>query len=215
MNEEETLSETLRSVQAQPGDKEIIVVDGGSSDKTLAIARTNGCKTIQSDPGRGAQLNSGAEFASYEILLFLHADTLLPIDASKEIVSILETRGVIAGSFRLRFNPSSPVLRFYSLCTAINHSLFTFGDQSLFLYRSTFHFIDKFQSYPFLEDVEFQSRLRRSGRFLKSNLSVVTSSRRFNKHGPIRQQLVNLCIVIAFLGGIRPHVLARFYSNAR
>ncbi len=215
LNEEKTLANTLGVIHAQKGEKEIIVTDGGSSDRTLAIARENGCKTVLGDPGRGTQLNHGAEIATGCTLLFMHADTQLPNQASDEIDRILQTPGVIAGSFRLKFEPSSPALRFYSLCTAINLPLFTFGDQGLFMGKSTFNLLNKFKTYPILEDVEIESRLRRRGRFAKSKLSVVTSSRRFRNQGVIRQQFFNLCIIAAYYGGISPHLLAKYYPTNR
>lgn len=215
LNEEASLAETLKSVMAQPGNKEVIIVDGGSIDKTLEIAREIRCQIIESSPGRGVQLNHGADIAKGDILLFLHADTTLPFGASLEVESQLGKPSTIAGSFRLEFKPSSSALRLYSLCTAINNSFFTFGDQGLFLKRSAFYAIGKFKPYPILEDVDFQIRTRRMGRFAKSHLLVTTSSRRFRRHGVIRQQLLNLCIIAAYHAGVQPQKLSQFYSNAR
>ncbi len=215
LNEEGSLADTLKSVQSQSGKKEIIIVDGGSSDNTLNIALEHGCKTIKSPPGRGIQMNRGADQSNGDLLLFLHADTSLPPGASAEVESLMGSPGAIAGSFRLIFKPSSKTLKFYSLCASLNNSFFTYGDQGLFLHRSAFYALGKFKLYPIFEDVDLQTRLRSMGRFVKSPLAVTTSSRRFRKHGVLRQQLLNLCLVAAFHAGVHPQRLSQLYSNAR
>ncbi len=215
LNEEESLQETLDSIHIQLGEKEVIIADGGSNDKTLKIAQESGCKIIQGPPGRGSQLNKGADRAKGDFLLFLHADTTLPEGASTEILSLMNAPGTVAGSFHLTFKPSSKLLKLYSLCTSLNNSYFTFGDQGFFMYRSAFYALGKFNPYPILEDVDLQARLRTMGRFVKSKLAVTTSSRRFLKHGIIRQQLLNLSIVAGFEAGIDPQTLARLYSDVR
>lgn len=215
LNEEDALGKTLISIGAQKGDKEIIIADGGSTDSTREIARHHGAATLNCPPGRGPQMNAGASRSSGDILLFLHADTTLPDGASEEVQSLLASPRVIAGSFRLQFHPSSLILKGYSLCASINSSLFTYGDQGLFIRRSDFVALGGFKPYPILEDVDFQIRLRQSGTFAKSRLSVTTSSRRFAKQGPLRQQILNLFIVTSFHAGVSPQSLARFYSNRR
>ena len=215
LNEEAYLSRTLDSVIAQTGEKKIIVVDGGSHDETLEIALSYGCKTIVSSPGRGSQMNQGAAAATKTGLLFLHADTILHKEASNEIERILCRPGVLSGSFRLEFQPISRPLRLYAFFSRINLPLFNFGDQGLFLLRSTFQAIGGFEEYPILEDVEIQQRLRSCGQFRKSNLPVVTSLRRFTKIGPISQQILNALILTAYCGGASPNTLAKLYSHVR
>jgi len=215
LNEEDALSESLKSIKAQTGDKEIIIADGGSADTTLEIAQQHNAAIVTNPPGRGPQMNAGARHSNGNLLVFLHADTTLPDGAAREVQSLLTKPGVVAGSFRLQFHPTSLILKGYSLCASINSSLFTYGDQGLFIRRSDFFALGGFKPYPILEDVDFQKRLRQSGAFVKSCLSVTTSSRRFAKRGPLRQQIRNLFIVSAFHAGVHPRSLARFYSNRR
>ncbi len=215
LNEETSLEPTLQSVFAQAGEKEVVVSDGGSADRTREVAASFGCRIVQGAPGRGPQMNRGARDCDADILMFLHADTVLPSDASRAITQILDDRSVVAGSFRLSFREKRPSLDFYAKCSAINHPLLTYGDQGLFLRRPTFEAIGEFKPYPFFEDVEIQSRLRRQGRFKKSSLAVTTSSRRFQRRGPIAQQFVNIALVSAYYAGISPNALARFYRHIR
>lgn len=160
-------------------------------------------------------MNQGAAAATKTGLLFLHADTILHKEASDDIERILSRPGTLAGSFRLEFQPNSRLLRLYAFLSRINLPLFTFGDQGLFLLRSTFQAIGGFEEYPILEDFEIQQRLRPYGQFRKSHLPVVTSSRRFTKIGPIRQQLLNALILTAYYGGVSPITLAKLYSHIR
>ena len=193
----------------------MIITDGGSNDKTLEITQKRRCEIISSIPGRGTQLNRGADQAKGDFLLFLHAGTTLPKGASIEVVSLMKVSGTIAGSFRLAFKPSSKLLQFYSLFTSLNNLYFTFGDQGFFMPRSAFYALGTFKPYPILEDMDFQIRLRAMGRSVKSKLAVTTSSRRFLRHGIACQQLLNLFIVAGFQAGIHPKALSRFYLDVR
>lgn len=132
-----------------------------------------------------------------------------------ELLRILSQTGTLAGSFRLEFRPKSRPLRFYAAFSQFNLPLSTFGDQGLFLRRSTFEAINGFQENPILEDVEIQQRLRAQGKFRKSRLPVVTSSRRFTKVGLIRQQLLNFLTLTAYYFGASPTTLAKLYSQFR
>ena len=215
LNEESVLHATLERIQKQAGPSEIIVADGGSSDATIEIAKRFSCRVSQSEPGRGLQMNAGASLAKSALLCFVHADTLLPMSAAKTIREYLSSPSVSAGSFRLSFDARSKRLDFYSYCSRINHLLFTYGDQALYLRRETFEKIGGFKTYPFLEDIEIQKRLRKLGKFVKAENSAITSARRFRVKGPFIQQFLNLAIVSGYLIGISPQSLKRFYTYIR
>jgi rSAM/selenodomain-associated transferase 2 len=212
LNEERVIGSSLRSLLSCDGEFEIIVADGGSTDKTLDV--TGGCPGVRhvvSEKGRGAQMNAGASAARGDILLFLHADTLLPRCAFQRITAAMADRSVVGGCFRLSFDLQSFLLKGFSLVAGINHILFTYGDQGLFMAARTFNAIGGYKSIPIMEDVEIQRRLRPRGRFVKLDVPVVTSARRFIRRGIIRQQALNTTLVSLYYVGVSPSLLKRFY----
>jgi rSAM/selenodomain-associated transferase 2 len=217
LNEASTLGRLLADLAGVggQGDYTVTVADGGSTDGTLAVAaRFPEVSALSSPRGRARQMNAGARASAGEILLFLHADCHLPAGAFPSIRAALADPAVAAGSFRLAFDREDPWLRFYAWCSRINHPLFTYGDQGLFLRRETFERVGGFPEIPLLEDVEIQRRLRREGRFIKLRDPVVTSARRFVKNGVVRQQTLNTGIVLLYYLGASPARLARFYDAA-
>ncbi len=216
LNEAATLESFLASLLGQEGDFAVFLVDGGSSDGTWEIAsRFPQVRRLRSARGRAAQMNAGARAATQDLLLFLHADTRLPSGVLPRIAETLADPEVTAGSFRLAFDRDGPCLTAYSLFSRINHPLFTYGDQGLFLRRELFREIGGFREIPIMEDVEIQRRLRRRGRFAKLDLAVVTSARRFVHRGPLRQQALNVALVALYHLGVEPTRIKRFYDDAR
>lgn len=213
LNEVLILPRTLAAVRRTCPGAQIIVADGGSRDGTQALCRSAGVTMVQARQGRASQMNAGAAAARGEMLLFLHADTILPPAAQDMINDALGKPGTIAGSFYLRFDHNHLVLRFYSAMSRLNWPWFTFGDQGLFLHRETFHGIGGFAEMPLMEDLEIQTRLRAAGRFEKLDQAVVTSSRRFRRVGVVTQQVRNICLVLAYHFGVSPHRLARYYEQ--
>ena len=214
LNEERHIEATLRSA-ADEHFAEVIVVDGGSDDRTVARARGAGAMIVNSPPGRALQMNAGARVSSGDVLLFLHADTQLPQGAGRDIVRALDDPRIVAGSFRLRFDDPSPVLRAYAFASRMNFGVSTFGDQGIFVRRRVFAEIGGYPAQPLMEDFEMLRRVKRVGRFVKLQASVLTSARRFVAVGTIRQQIINSMIVLAYLCGISPAILKRYYPNAK
>ena len=195
---------------------EIIVVDGGSRDGTRGIARAYaGTRCLRShDTGRGAQMNFGAAAAQGDILLFLHADTALPPKGLAMIRSHMDQSDTVGGCFALSFDHNHPLLKLYAQFSRINHALFTYGDQGLFMRRQVFEQIGRYPEIPLMEDVHIQRRLRKMGRFIKIHYPVTTSARRFIVNGIIRQQLFNIGLVLVYHSGISATRLKRFYSDS-
>lgn len=197
-----------------PGNFEIIVVDGGSSDETLAgIQNYENVKLFASDQGRAVQMNYGAKKAEGDILLFLHADTLLPYKTFTLITKQLQKKNFIGGSFRLKLDKKDFFLNFYSWCSRFSLEFFTYGDHAFFITKEIFEAIDGYREIPFMEDIEVQKRLRKKGKFKKLNDYVVTSGRRFEKNGTFKQLCVDVILVCLYNLGMPPRKLKRFYPN--
>ena len=212
LNEEKYLSDTIESLLGQQGLKEIIVVDGGSQDKTVAIAKEfSQVKLILSERGRAFQMNAGAEMAEGKVLFFIHADTLLPHGALKEILTALSDPTVKAGSFFLRFQEDHILLNIIASLTRINIPLSTFGDQGLWVRKEDFVRVGGYPTIPILEDVEIQYPLRELGHFRKLDLALITSGRRFIKNGILYQIWLDACILLGYICGVSFETLAKWY----
>ena len=214
LNEARVLRDTLSSVLDQPGPKEVVVADGQRVAELRAIvaAQQAGAAVVTGRAGRGAQMNRGAEWATGDTLLFLHADTLLPPSALASIRQTLADPEATAGIFRLRFARETPLLRLYALATRLPWIRLAFGDRGLFVRRSAFAAVGGYPEWPLFEDLELAARLHRRGGFRFLDDSVTTSPRRFEKHGSIRQQLRNAYLWIHYCLGTDPHGIAHLYE---
>ncbi|WP_193197572.1 TIGR04283 family arsenosugar biosynthesis glycosyltransferase [Nostoc sp. MG11] len=196
---------------------EVIVVDGGSQDDTVAIAQSLGIKVISSSPGRAAQMNAGAMAASGEILLFLHADTRLPTGFDAMIRTALQQPRTVAGAFNLRIDASLLSLRWVEL--GVNwRSRFCqmpYGDQAIFLTKEVFQQIGRFPELPIMEDFELMRRLKCIGKIVIIPVPVVTSARRWLQKGVFKTMLLNQIIIIAYLLGVSPKRLHSWYRWER
>lgn len=211
LNEADEVEGLLASIEAEPF-AERIVVDGGSADATLRLAQRNGAVVIEAPRGRGVQLRIGAAAASADVLVFLHADTRLPLRACDSIRSALTDARVVGGCFRLRFDRDHPALAAYSFFTRFDTVFTTFGDQAFFVRADAFRSCGGFPDWPFLEDVELRRRIRRVGRFVKLGAHVTTSARRFRAEGIFRRQMLNVAVLSLHLVGMPASKLTRFYA---
>ncbi len=182
VNEATTLGVTLASVHTDAVPSEIIVVDGQSSDETSAIAKLAGARVIRCQKRQRAhQLNLGARNASGAVLLFVHADTVLPLGALEQIREQMRTRQVVGGAFVRRYASSSPLLRmtcFLARCR--NRTIgWHLGDQAMFVQRSLFFQLGGFRDVHMFEDLDFSRRLKKLGRIITLSPGVTSSARRF------------------------------------
>ena len=215
LNEAAHIAATLQSVCAgRP--HEIILVDGGSTDETRAIAEAAGATVLRSKPGRARQMNAGAARATGNVFLFLHADTLLPNDWTRIVQGTLGQPGVVAGSFGFRIAERFAGRRLVEWTTNLRSRWFQnpYGDQTQFLRRALFEEFGGFADLPIMEDYELNQRLRKRGRVATSSAAAITSGRRWKKLGVIRTTLINKVIITGYHFGVCPHKLARFYRRA-
>jgi rSAM/selenodomain-associated transferase 2 len=211
LNEEGVLDDTLEALQPQAPPFEVIVVDGHSTDGTRERARAAGATVLQAPRGRASQLNRGAQAAQGDLFLFLHADTLLPDDGLATIRRALANPDVTSGTFRLQFDHSTPLLRFYSWCTRWPWIRICFGDRGLFVERATFESVGGYPDWPLFEDLELAARLYEHGGFRFLDTAVTTSARRFRRNGILTQQLRNLYLWLHYVWGANPKRVAHLY----
>lgn len=210
LNERSVIDATLASVAAQTSPWEIVVADGGSSDDT--VERCRGLATVIAAPkGRASQMNCGARAARGDVLLFLHADTLLPAGALDAIRQALADSAAEAGAFRVMFDVKTPLLQFYCALSRLPLHWICFGDRSLFVRRTVFEQVNGFPEIPLFEDLAIVRLLHRRGGFCFLKPTVVTSARRFIAGGVLRQQCFNVCLWIAYYLGANLENLARLY----
>jgi rSAM/selenodomain-associated transferase 2 len=214
LDEEPNISRSLWSIGTTP-DIEKIVVDGGSQDRTVAIARSLGAQVLIMPPGKARQMNMGAKNAKGELFLFLHADTILPPGFATWIRKILAQPKVAAGAFSFRLDTSSPGLKLIEQITNWRSRFLQmpYGDQGLFLRSSLFWEAGGFRDMPIMEDFEFICRLRRWGRIRTSPIPIITSARRWHMVGLWRTTLLNQAIVLGYWAGIPPSRLALWYRG--
>jgi len=213
LNEEEWIAGAVESAGAA-GAAEVIVVDGGSTDRTPRLATAAGARLMLSDPMRARQLNRGSEAASQPSLIFLHADSRLPAGAAAAVEGAL-AHGIIFGGFRLRFAEEDRKLRIaermINLRSAITRA--PWGDQAQFIARDTLIGIGGFRDIPIMEDYELAQRMKRAGRTRILPLTVTTSGRRFLQKGVLRTAAINWWIIWRYHRGVDPEELARLYRG--
>lgn len=213
LNEESRLPACLAALAGQ-SPHELLVVDGGSSDRTVAVARAAGARVLVAERGRAAQANRGAAEAAGDVFLFLHADTRLAPGALGLIERTLAADDrIVAGCFSLRFDDDGAALRLFAAFGDVYHRLVRslYGDRGIFVRRDAFVALGGFAPLPFMEDYDLGRRLRRLGRRVILPLRVVTSAREFGRQGPwLLAAKIVLC-VIGFRLGVAPARLRRFY----
>ncbi|TVQ70058.1 MAG: DUF2064 domain-containing protein [Balneolaceae bacterium] len=198
----------------EPVPYEIIIVDGGSTDRTVAVANESGVRCVLSPrKGRAAQMNYGAGLVSGEILYFLHADTIPPSGALSKIIAATET-GVRSGCFRLSFDEPSRLMRFYAWFTRFDLLPFRYGDQSLFVSADLFHRLGGYrEDHVVMEDNDFFRRIRKQGSFVVLKDHVVTSARKYRENGFVRLQLIFTLIFMMYYLGFRQETLVSVYRR--
>lgn len=216
LNEEEILSRTLHSINYDET-IELIVVDGGSSDATIDIAKEHGAKIISAPRGRGIQLNRGAAASTGDILLFLHADTILPSDYKYLIRETIAQRGYVVGAFSLGIDSNNLGLSIISYFANIRSRLFNmpYGDQGIFISRPLFSKLKGFPEVPIMEDYIFLKNAQKIGEIVTLSEKIFTSPRRWQNMGIIRTTILNQAIVIGYKCGLKLTTLTKWYRRLR
>jgi rSAM/selenodomain-associated transferase 2 len=204
----QSLIEHLRSLDAE----QILIVDGGSQDNTVKLMQGAGFTVLSSQAGRAQQMNAGAKRASQARLLFLHADTRLPIEYKTELL-----KADVWGRFDVRFDSSlmaMSVVAFFMYWRSRISGVST-GDQALFIDAHVFHSIGGFPNMPIMEDVALCKRLRQLHAPYSSKYKVLTSARRWLQNGIVKTVLKMWWYRLAFFFGASPVALKKGYDDVR
>jgi rSAM/selenodomain-associated transferase 2 len=217
--EESAIGRCLASVLENPGPLEVIVVDGGSRDRTVAIAGAfRGIRVLREAPrGRGSQMNAGARVARGGTLWFVHADSRVPATGTRAIREALARPGVAGGAFRFAVDSPRRHFRALEFLVRIRSERWgvPYGDQGLFLRADTFEQAGGFSEVPILEDLYLVRRLRRLGEIRVVRDPILTSPRRWQDHGLLRTTIRNLGVLALDRLGARPERMARLRRHAR
>ena len=222
LDEFRTINPALEHLQRQsPGRKlEIIVVDADPGASTLRLIHFEESSRLQlktdiSRRGRGIQMNRGAELATGPVLLFLHADTLLPGDAVEAIFSALGNRRIVGGAFDLGIRSHRRGYRVIEKVATARSRItrLPYGDQAIFLRSDYFRRIGGFSPIPIMEDVNIMQRIRKRGDAIEIiGKRVSTAPRRWEKEGLVFGTLRNWVLVTLYLIGVSPHRLVKYYK---
>ncbi len=215
LNEADSIAETLDSLADFGEIVEIVVVDGGSDDATLAIAQNYNVKILHSPRGRGQQLHIGGNAASEEILWFLHADTIPAANAAFEIKRALQNERIVGGNFTIRFNGERFAAKFLTwLYPQLQYLGLIYGDSAIFVRRKIYEKIGGFKPFPIFEDLDFIERLRKAGDIVTLAAVVTTSARRFEGKSFILTFLRWTILQILYWLGVSPNTLLKIYFPA-
>ena len=214
LNEEESIESCLEALKQDNDICEIIIADGGSSDRTIEIAEGfQDVRVIKLARGRGLQMNAGAFSARGDILLFLHADTLLQEGWSQAIEGALQDSAVVGGAFTFAISNPGKKYRMIEEWVKLRSGLFKlpYGDQGIFVKRDIFKKIGGYKNIPLMEDVDLIERMKEEGRIAILGTRVLTSERRWLKKGLLYTAAVNQLIMLLYRIGVSPQMLAKIY----
>ncbi len=216
LNEEARIGDTLRALQGLTGNKEILVADGGSDDRTAQISAEMGVQVIRSGAGRGTQIRAAAAKAVGDALWIVHADAHPEAGAIESIQVALQNTAVVGGNFSLVFEGEHysarqmtwiyPYLRWLGV---------SYGDAGIFIRRTVYNEIGGCRPYPLFEDLDLIRRMKRHGRFIHLQTRIFTSARRFAGNQYVKVWAIWFTLQLLYWAGVSPARLARWYRYAR
>ncbi len=216
LNEEKSIAETVAALMPLKP-HELIIVDGGSSDRTYEICNRLDVTVLSSPRGRGLQMNHGARQATGDVLLFLHADTRLPGSSIDDIRGALRNPQCVGGRFDVQLDGVHWMLGVIGAMISMRSrmSRVATGDQGIFVRRGIFAELGGYPDIPLMEDVAFSRALKRRGAVACLRSRVITSARRWEKQGIWRTILRMWLLKLLYLVGVSPVRLKRYYGDAR
>lgn len=214
-NEEANIERVLHNIVSEKN-IEIIIVDGGSTDKTIFLAEKHSVKIIHTGKNRASQMNIGAQQAKGDVFIFLHADCRLETGSLKAIQDCVKA-GYIGGCLHQAIDSSKRIYRFIERSGNLRAKKFKifYGDQAIFVDKKTFFEIDQFDEVDLFEDVLFSKKLNKIGKTQILNKKIYTSNRRWQQQGIVKTTLVNWLVTLGFLLKTSPRILRKIYLDVR
>lgn len=218
LHEAEGINNAIEALYQQLSDEvfEVIVVDGDRQGSTIQALQRSDVIALTSPPGRGTQLNTGAEAARGESLIFLHADTTLPPNALQEVRAILSDGRYVAGAFTLRFDSRHWGMRLINTTAPWRTQLtrYPYGDQAIFMTKTYFDQLGGYAEIPIMEDLDLVRRIKKRGdRICISKAKVLTSARRWEQEGIIYSSLRTWTLATLYCFGVPAEKLAHYYRR--
>jgi len=219
LNEERAIARTLDAIAAGASGAEaaveVIVVDGGSTDRSCEEARPRCATLLVARRGLARQMNAGAAAAQGDALVFVHADTLMPRSFAGDIAAALADPAVIGGRFDLQLDDNAPLLRLIGWLISARSRLSRTGtgDQAIFVRREMFERLGGYRDIALCEDLDLARRLKRAGRVACLRSRVTTSARRWRERGVVATTIQMWFIRAAFLLGVPPERLTHLYNR--
>ena len=217
LNEENVIERLIKNLNELEGEFEVIFSDGGSKDKTLDIIK-NTCnyKIVYSDKGRAKQLNTGAKESKYDILLFLHADSIIEKGVLIKIENFIKNNKK-AGCLKIKFDSKKILMRICGFLSNVRAALrhIAFGDQGIFIEKKLFFDIGMFDDMPLMEDYKLSIKLKDVCPINAADSYIISSARRFEKNGIIKTMIYMQKLQYMFRNGEDIEKIADIYNNMK